>query len=417
MTKYINGNTSNNATLNDTNNSEENKLLWNETVDGQSLFEELVSTFNKYLSLEEYQAEALSLWAIFSHSYDANNISPRLLITSPEKRCGKTTLIDVLMGLVNEPLNASNITPAAMFRAIEHYGGTVMLDEADTFIKNNQEINGIINSGHRKSQASVIRCEGEKHIPRKFSTWSPCVIAMIQKPTDTIIDRSIIIEMKRKKQNDRIERFSPSKSEEELAILKKKIVRWVSDNYESLKDSNPFVSLEINDRAQDNWRPLMAIATRLGSDVLDIATNASLKLSQSGIDEEDSPAILLLSDIQEIFLTTRELKITTEALLDNLNEIEDRPWAEWNKGRPITARQIATKLKPFGIKPRKLRIGSHTANGYELKYCEDSFDRYLNGTVPYNVPDKEGFNPLKNKDCSTVPDKTWKHLSSNIFDE
>src|SRR5690606_12160382 len=114
--------------------------------------------------------EALALWSIFSYGFNASNIAPKLLIHSPEKRCGKTTLLDVLSELVWKPILASNITPAVIFRVIESVGGTIMIDEADTFIRNNSELAGIINSGHRKKHATVWRCDGDKSEPKAFST-------------------------------------------------------------------------------------------------------------------------------------------------------------------------------------------------------------------------------------------------------
>src|SRR5690606_7820556 len=98
---------------------------------------------------------------------------------------------------------ASNTTPAVIYRVIENTGGTIMIDEADTFIRNNTELAGIINSGHRKKYATVMRCEGDKHDVRAFSTWAPMVIAMIGKPQDTIVDRSIIITMRRKTEGEK----------------------------------------------------------------------------------------------------------------------------------------------------------------------------------------------------------------------
>lgn len=108
--------------------------LWPEPVDGAALFNELSGTFSRYLALQPYQPETLALWTIFSYCFNASNIAPKLLIHSPEKRCGKTTLLDVLSELVWQPLLASNITPAVIFRVIENVGGTIMIDEADTFI-------------------------------------------------------------------------------------------------------------------------------------------------------------------------------------------------------------------------------------------------------------------------------------------
>ena len=398
---------------------------WHEPVDGKNLFNDLVAVFKKYLALQKYQAEALALWAIFSYCIDAGNIAPKLLIYSPEKRCGKTTLLDVLIGLVWKPLPASNISPAAIYRVIESIGGTLVIDEADTFIKNSPEINGIINSGHRKTLAYVQRCEGDDHTVRQYSTWAPNVIAMIGKPADTVVDRSILIEMRRKKSDEKVERFIQHKAAPDLAILASKIARWREDNYIALCEADPETPASLHDRAADNWRPLLAIADRIGGKCPETARLAAKHLSESEQDEDSaSAATILLADIQDIFTEerTRE-KISTADFLEKLTAMDDRPWPEWNRGNPITARQIARLLKPFGITPKKRRDGYATWRGYQKEQFQDAFDRYLSGTTEQssnhngigrnlsgtndaNVPDENNPSALKNNQCSAVPDKT-----------
>lgn len=376
-------------------NPENKPELWPEPVDGAVLFEELSDTFRKYLALQPYQAETLALWSIFSYSFNASNIAPKLLIHSPEKRCGKTTLLDVLSELVWKPLLASNITPAVIFRVIENVGGTIMIDEADTFIRDNTELTGIINSGHRKKHAIVWRCDGDKNEPKTFSTWAPTVIAMIGKPKDTIVDRSIIITMRRKTAEEQVSRFIPHKAEAELKVLASKIARWCDDNFDDLCEAEPQMPEGLNDRAADNWRPLLAIADLIGSDCSLLARKASIHLNQREIDEEStSISSLLLSDIYDAFQMEKDNRIATDRLLGCLWSIEDRPWADWNRGRPITAAQIARHLRPFGISPQKMRFGNSTIRGYERQQFEDAFTRYLPGTPEQQkcsaVPSSEG---------------------------
>jgi putative DNA primase/helicase len=402
---------------------------WPDPVDGETLFNDVATAFKKYLALQKYQAEALALWAIFSYCIDAGNIAPKLLIYSPEKRCGKTTLLDVLIGLVWKPLPASNISPAAIYRVIESIGGTLVIDEADTFIKNSPEINGIINSGHRKTLAYVQRCEGDDHTVRQYSTWAPNIIAMIGKPADTIVDRSILIEMRRKKPDEKVERFIQHKAAPALKILSSKIARWREDNYIALCEADPETPSGLHDRAADNWRPLLAIADRIGGDCPDTARLAAAYLSESEQDEDNgSAAMILLADIQDIFETDKAERISTEDLLNKLHAMEDRPWPEWNRGKPISPRQISRMLKPFGIAPQTLRMGyaSKPKKGYALEQFHDAFARYLsnlsvtaeqshkhNGigqtlsvTNGAAVTDENDQKALKNKDCYGVTDKT-----------
>jgi putative DNA primase/helicase len=96
---------------------------------------------------------------------EAFDISPLLSITSPTKRCGKSTLLDIVALLAPRAVPASNITAASLFRIVEKFSPTLLVDEADTFLGDNDELRGIINSGHRRSSAFVVRTVGDDHEP------------------------------------------------------------------------------------------------------------------------------------------------------------------------------------------------------------------------------------------------------------
>ena len=161
-------------------------------VELKKLLEELEEVFKRYAVLPDHVTTALALWCVFTYLIDVMDIAPILVISSPEKRCGKTTLLSILLKLVYRPLPASNISAAALFRTIETWKPTLIIDEADTFIKNSDDLRGIINSGHTRPTAYVIRTVGDDHTPKQFSTWGAKVIAVIGDVPDTINDRSII---------------------------------------------------------------------------------------------------------------------------------------------------------------------------------------------------------------------------------
>jgi len=180
---------------------------WPEEVDGAVLLDDLATTFLKYIVLPDGGAEALSLWTAFTYVHDKFQISPILSITSPDKRCGKTTLLALLGQLVLKPMPASNVTASTIFRGIERFHPTLLIDEADTFMKENEELRGVLNSGHLRAQAQCIRCVGEENEVKIFSTWCPKAIAKIGKLSATLDDRSIEISMQRKTPDEIIERL------------------------------------------------------------------------------------------------------------------------------------------------------------------------------------------------------------------
>ena len=246
-------------------------------------------------------AEAIALFVAHTHAHDAADISPILAVTSPEKRCGKSNLLILLQFLVPRPLPTSNVTSAALYRAVEFFHPCLLIDEGDSFLTDKEDLRGILNSGHNRALAIVIRTVGDDHEPRAFSTWSPKVIALIGQLSDTLVDRSIDVRMQRKLAHEYVERM-PTHREllETTEDLRRKLARWAQDNSDALESGDPEIPTELHDRARDNWRPLLSVADLVGGRWPSRAREAALHLS--GLVEEDSSlAVLLLSDLRDHF--------------------------------------------------------------------------------------------------------------------
>jgi len=89
---------------------------WPEPVSGFELLSQIEALLTRFVVLPEGTPAALSLWVLFTYSFEFFRVSPRLALLSPTPRCGKTTILTLLTELVQRPLAASNITPAAVFR-------------------------------------------------------------------------------------------------------------------------------------------------------------------------------------------------------------------------------------------------------------------------------------------------------------
>lgn len=350
-------------------------------VELNKLLEELEEVFKRYAVLPEHVTTALALWCVFTYLIDVMDIAPILVISSPEKRCGKTTLLSILLKLVYKPLPASNISAAALFRTIQTWKPTLIIDEADTFIKNSDDLRGVINSGHTRPTAYVIRTVGDDHNPKQFSTWGAKVIAVIGDVPDTINDRSIVISLKRKLSHERIEKI---RNADPLIFdnLRSKVLRFANDNAETIKNIRPSfpTDLNISDRALDNWEPLLVIAELAGKDWINKVYQAAQALSLNETDTT-SVGVELLQDIQKIFTEKNITEISTKDLIDALCEDEESRWASYNyKGndKKITARQISKILKEYKIKSKNVRFGQEVPKGYEKIQFEDAWKRYSN---------------------------------------
>lgn len=346
----------------------------NETVEGEHILDEIKSILKSYVILDEHSLVACALWVLVTYVYNAFRILPMLGITSPEKRCGKTTLLEVLQSLTKSALLSSNITPSAFFRVIASYRPCLLVDEFDTFIKDNDELKGIVNSGHTRKSAFVIRTNTETLEPERFSTWGPKGIAMIGNLPDTNRDRSISIRLKRKLPVEQVRKISLDFNLEQLP-LRRKCERWAQDNIEHLKSARPDIPNVGNDRATDNWTPLIAIAELVGGPWPELANRAIKALEMT--DDKDTIRQMLLSDIKAIFEKKGIDRISSKILVDDLVKIEDHPWGDWRRGKSITQTGLARLLKPFGIVSGTVRFEEKTAKGYRLKQFEGTFERYL----------------------------------------
>jgi putative DNA primase/helicase len=357
---------------------------WPDPVDAANILAEVESAITRFLFLPEGASVAIALWTLHTYAYKAAQHFPILSALSPEKRCGKTTLLRLLKALVRQPVMASNFTPAVIYRLIDQYRPTLLIDEADTYLEGNQSLIGILNAGHiRDGQAVLNVRQGDDWTPRAFSAWSPKSIAAIGTLPPTLSDRSITLHLHRRPKSARVDRWE-SPFEDDFAILRSKMVRWSADHGEELSAATPRVPDALNDRAQDNWWPLLAIAEAAGGSWPKRGRDAALKLSQADADDL-TIAEMLLEDFRPILEASPDGRIRSDDLITSLTGISGRPWADFKgAGRKLTPTDLSKLLKNYGIRPSKIRFGEYTYWGYKLdRHAIDIFERYA---IPRSEP-------------------------------
>lgn len=354
--------------------------VWPSQINGAALLDELKRTFRRFVVMSDDSAIACALWTVFTHMIDGAAIAPILAAQSAEKRSGKTTLLDLLGRLVRRALATSNLSAAALFRSVEKWTPTLLIDEADTFLRTSDELRGVLNAGHTRTSAFVLRCVGDDSEPRRFSTWSAKAIALIGRLPDTLEDRSIVVELRRRLQHEQIERLrhAPAKLFEELA---RQAERFARDNAAAFKSARPQIPEKLHDRAADCWEPLIAIAELAGKPWAEQARGAALALS-GGTAEQDSIRVELLRDVRNVFTATGAERITSAAMCEALAADPEGRWREYTHGKPITPRQVAKLLRPFSIVPNTIRADDSTAKGYKHEDFADAFRRYLPPSDP-----------------------------------
>lgn len=356
-------------------------IPWANCVDGAELLDEIYETLKKFIVCSEETAVAATLWISFTWFIDHAQVAPLAVITAPEKRCGKTQMLSLIGKLSRRPLVASNISPSAIFRVVERDAPTLLIDEADTFLRDNEEARGILNSGHTRSSAYTIRNVGEDHEPTMFCTWGAKALCGIGVLPDTLMDRAIILELRRKLPHEKAERLRHAKIAmfDRLASM---LARYSMDNGLSIAAARPDLPDSLNDRAQDNWEPLLAIADQVGGRWPALARSVAVSMSEAD-QATSSLSTELLADIREAFGVKD--RMTTRELLEELNSDDLKPWSTFHRGKPITPRQLAKRVSEYAVNPDTLSFCGVKAKGYKREWFDDAFERYLSDPSEISV--------------------------------
>jgi len=354
-------------------------------VNGSVLLQRLVDLLKRFVILPRWAAETLALWIVHTYAFHLRDVTTYIGIESPEKRCGKTTLLSILNELANRAIASSNISPPAFFRVIEDLSPTLLIDEVDTFLSGNDQLRGILNAGCNRKTGFVLRAiasapsdnETESDpsltsaVVKRYSCWCPKVLARIGRFPDTLADRCIIIRMQRKTSKEQCDR---SRDLDPIP-LKQQCIRFVADHASAIAIVKPELPPELNDRAADIWEPLLVLADLAGSDWPQLARQAAIGLSAGA--QESSPIGSLLLDIFTLFTIDKIDRMFTYTLLAGLNSCGSRPWKEPLKGKEATDLWLAQQLRPYGVKSRTMRIGEQRAKGYLEADFMDVFRRYI----------------------------------------
>ena len=347
---------------------------WAEPVHGELLLADMAATIRRFIALSPASADAEALWCLHTYVHDAAAVSPNLCLSSPEKRCGKTRNLQILGCLVRRPLHTANITLAALTRVIDQYAPTLLLDEADTiFIHGGRaELRGVLNAGLYRSNAFVLRCIGERKQPKVCSVWCPKAIALIGRLPETLEDRSIVIPMRRRSPEEHVDLLRVDTLFAEAETIRRKATRWALDHRDKLSNITAGVPETLHDRAQDIWRPLLAIAEEAGGDWAGRAQRAAMELSGP---HDSNPEAELLRSIRSLFEKQKTDRLSSEAIVSVLAEAGKRSTPNI---RPVTKAQLARRLSLFEIRPTIVhRTRTQVRRGYRLQDFRAAFEQYL----------------------------------------
>ncbi|TPN57592.1 DUF3631 domain-containing protein [Mesorhizobium sp. B1-1-9] len=338
-----------------------------------------VARFVAYPSEAAHVAHVL--WIVHTHMMQAWESTPRIFFSSPEPGSGKTRALEISELLVPNPVEAVNVTPAYLFRKVADEAGapTILFDEIDTIFgpkaKDNEEIRGLLNAGHRRG-AVAGRCVVRGKIIETEEIPAYCAVALagLGDVPDTILTRSVIIRMRRRSPGEVIEPYRRRVHKPEGDLIYKRLAGWAEFISADIGGAWPEMPLGIKDRDADVWEPLLAVADAAGGDWPERARVSCVSLVSASKVATPSLGIRLLADLKMVFGTND--RISTKTLIELLCGLPESPWSDL-KGKALGDTGLADRLKPYGVKSKQIRIGEWTGKGYERTDLHDAWKRYL----------------------------------------
>lgn len=357
--------------------------------DGALLLDSLRGAIARYVVMPTTDAlVAVTLWIAATHAQRVFQHAPRLIVKAPAKRCGKSRLLDVLAATVRNPIIAAHATAPALFRSIDADDPpTILLDEADrTFGKRPrgegvEDLVCLYDAGFGRGRP-VLRVVGKQHEPRQFETFAMAALAGIGDfAPDTIVDRAITVSLQRRAPGESVSPWRTVRDETPLHALRNRIGAWSDAHLEILRDMEP--PMPVEDRAADVWEPLLAFADAVGGDWPGLGRAACIAMTADAdaANAEESIGATLLVDVAAVFAEREVAAVSSEELVRALRGLEESPWDKFE----LQQRDLAWRLKPYGVRPDRVRIGDRQVRGYRLADFSDAFHRYLSPQVSQGV--------------------------------
>ncbi|WP_224392901.1 DUF3631 domain-containing protein [Pseudonocardia sp. ICBG1293] len=361
--------------------------------DGAVILDDLEAALRRYVFLPSDAAVvAVTLWIAATHAQPAWAHAPRLVVRAPEKRCGKSRLLDVVEGACHDPFITVNATPAAVYRSITADPPTMLVDEADTIFgpaaTGHEDLRGLLNAGHQRNRPAK-RYDLNKNRVESISTFAMAALAGIGRMPDTIEDRAVVVQMRRRAPGEHVAPYRLRRDRPRLQRLAQRLNAWLRNDLTALEAAEP--AMPVEDRAADTWEPLIAVADHAGRDWPDRARAAILALQTEDTGDDRSERIRLLADCHQAFGT--ETAIPTQQLLRHLRADPEAPWTDYGpRGEGLTARRLGVLLAEYDIRPAPMRFaGLGQTRGYLRAAFADAWRRYTPDLVTDSADgDEEG---------------------------
>ncbi|TRO57637.1 DUF3631 domain-containing protein [Streptomyces sp. IB201691-2A2] len=358
-------------------------------IDGAALLDE-VEAFHRRFNVfpTQHAYTAVTLWDAHAHLIDCFETTPRVAFLSPEPGSGKSRALEIVELLTPRPVATVSASANALYRLVDSAEGlpTVLFDEVDTIFGPkagaDEALRGFLNAGYRRI-GGALRCvgEGSNQNAQVFNSYCAVAMAGLGSLPDTVLTRSVIVRMRKRAPNEKVEPYRQRTHEKQGHVLRDRLAKWADTVREQVANAWPEMPEGVTDRPADVWEPLLAVADAAGGDWPSRARVACVELISAAHDnDESSIGIRLLTDLRDKVFCGAD-RMPTAVIIECLLRVDDGPWGDLDD-KPINSRSLGRLLGQYvthankPIKSRGIRTPSGFPKGYYAEDLADAWVRY-----------------------------------------
>lgn len=321
--------------------------------------------------------DLLTLWAVHTHLTRETFTTPRLVLDSPLPGSGKTTTLDHLQRLCFQPVQAANVSSAALLpRLTEKSPRTILIDEADRNLspKNDKaaELIAIINSGYRHGASRPVLVQKDREwITREMSTFAPVAIAGNSPDLADDTRQRCLTVLLLPDAEDHAEESEWQDNDRPARVLGEALASWAETVRDRVAALRPHYPDGLKGRPRELWGPLLKVALVAGGEWPDRCRSLiDGHLEQAAQDREDGFSAIprhvqLLRDIHDVW-PDGEMFVASMDLLQELHAGWPHKWGTDSQYGPLTLQAMGRLLAHrFGIRASRETVPPRR-RGYRL---------------------------------------------------
>jgi hypothetical protein len=358
---------------------------WPEPVTTKELLDDTLAQLRRYVVIHDEAAAIIYAVTVpFAWIHDEiATFSPILVIQGADSDVAKTLMCQIHALLTPRARMIVKPTGPSLYRLVDHAHPTLYIDNADKLLARDSDLADIVNSSWTRGITipRVVDKVVYEFDPFCFKTINGIdLLPHLDPATRT---RCITTEMLPKLPGEKVTHLKHAVSDERFSTLRRKWMRWAIDNMAAIKDATPSMPAGFNNRLEENYVLLFAIADLAGGDWPKKVRAAAVKLSR----EFNLPSLgrRLLAIFFDLF--SKHGRLLTSAQVEKALPSYGDEWANYRKpGHAINAWEIAALLKPFKIQPDVIHPPGTSARGYDADWFAVPFKHYIGKSLPKDLP-------------------------------